>query len=98
MDPQKFIDAINAVVARARADTKIIPWQGPVLSREELLAWRDIIEVMRTKITAMIAEGMTEEQVVAAHPSAEYDAMWGTGRTPDRFAQDMYYAITHPLN
>jgi cyclase len=96
-DAQKFIDAINAVVDRTNAETKIIPWQGPVIPREEFLRWRDIIVTMRERVSAMIAQGMTEEQVVAAHPSAEFDAEWGTGRTPNRFAQDMYYALTHPI-
>jgi glyoxylase-like metal-dependent hydrolase (beta-lactamase superfamily II) len=94
-NPQGFIDALNAVVEHANADTKIIPWQGIVLSRDEILAWRDIIEDMRTKISAMIEQGMSLEQVIAAHPSAPYDAVWGGGRTPDRFAQDMYYVLTH---
>jgi hypothetical protein len=57
--------------------------------------WRDIIEEMREKIGAMIAQGMTLEQIVATHPSAAYDAVWGGGRTPDRFAQDMHYVLTH---
>jgi len=92
---QGFIDALNAVVARADANTKIIPWQGPVLTRTELLEWRDIIETMRTKISAMIDQGMSVEQIVAAKPSAEFDAKWGGGRPPDRFAQDMQYALTH---
>jgi cyclase len=94
-NPQGFIDALNAVVARADADTKIIPWQGPVISRVELLEWRDIIESMRAKILAMIDQGMSLEQIVAAKPSAEFDEKWGGGRTPDRFAQDMQYVLTH---
>lgn len=94
-NPQGFIDALNAVVARADANTKIIPWQGPVISRNELLAWRDIIETMRQKISAMIDQGMTVEQIVAAKPSAEFDEMWGGGRSPDRFAQDMHYVLTN---
>ncbi len=94
-NPQGFIDALNGVVDRADADTKIIPWQGPVISRVELLDWRDIIEVMREKITAMIDQGMSLEQIVAAKPSAEFDEMWGGGRSPDRFAQDMHYVLTN---
>ena len=94
-NPQGFIDALNAVVARTDANTKIIPWQGPVISRVELLEWRDIIDSMRTKISAMLDQGMTLEQIVAAKPSAEFDAKWGGGRSPDRFAQDMHYVLTN---
>jgi len=94
-NPQGFIDALNAVAARADSDTKIIPWQGEVVSREEILVWRDIIEVMVERISAMIDQGMTEEQIIAENPSREYDAQWGGGRTPTRFTQDMYYVLTH---
>jgi cyclase len=94
-NPQGFIDALNAVVRGADANTKIIPWQGPVLSRVELLAWRDIIETMREKISSMINQGMTLDQIVAAKPSAEFDEVWGGGRSPDRFAQDMHYVLTN---
>ena len=94
-NPQGFIDALNAVVARTDANTKIIPWQGPVISRVDLLEWRDIIETMREKISAMIDQGMSLEQIVAAKPSAEFDEKWGGGRSPDRFAQDMHYVLTN---
>ena len=94
-NPQGFIDALNAVVARTDANTKIIPWQGPVISRVDLLEWRDIIETMREKISAMIDQGMSLEQIVAAKPSAEFDGKWGGGRSPDRFAQDMHYVLTN---
>ncbi len=94
-NPQGFIDALNAVVARTDANTKIIPWQGIVVSRTELLEWRDIIETMREKVSAMLDQGMSLDQIVAANPSAEYDEEWGGGRSPDRFAQDIHYVLTN---
>ena len=94
-DPQGFIDALNAVIERSNEDTKIIPWQGPVVGTAELAEWRDIIEHMVATIQPMIDRGMSLEEIVAANPSAEFDAEWGGGRSPDRFAQDMHYVLTH---
>ena len=96
--PKGFIAAIDAVLARTNANTKMIPWQGRLLGQTELRQWRDIIATMSQRVGAMIAQGKTVQEVVASKPSAEFDAVWGGGRTPDRFAQDMYYALTHPVD
>ena len=94
-NPEDFIDALEKVIARADADTKIIPWKGPVVSKVELQEWRDVIEAMAANVSALIAEGKTIDEIVAAHPSAEFDAKLGGGRSPSRFAQDMHYVLTH---
>lgn len=92
--PEDFIDALENVIARADADSKIIPWKGPVVSRVELQEWRDVIETMAANVSALIVEGKTIDEIVAAHPSAAFDGKWGGGRTPDRFARDMHYVLT----
>ncbi len=93
--PDGFIDAINAILAETNVNTKLIPWQGPVVTQAELREWRDIIAVMKTHVGALIAQGKTVEEIVAAKPSAQFDAKWGGGRTPARFAQDMHYVLTN---
>lgn len=93
--PDGFIDAINAILAESNVNTKFIPWQGPVVTQAELREWRDIIAVMKTRVGALIAQGKTVDEIVAAKPSAEFDAKWGGGRTPARFAQDMHYVLTN---
>ena len=94
-DPQRFIDALEQVISRADADTRIIPWQGPVVRTTELREWRDVIDTMATNVSALIAQGKTLNEIVAAQPSAEFDDKWGGGRSPDRFTQDMHYVLTH---
>ena len=93
-NPEGFIDALEKVIARADADSKIIPWKGPVVSRVELQEWRDVIEGMAANVSALIAEGKTIDEIVAARPSAAFDEKWGGGRAPDRFARDMHYVLT----
>jgi glyoxylase-like metal-dependent hydrolase (beta-lactamase superfamily II) len=92
--PEGFIAAIDAVIAESDADTKIIPWQGPVVDIEGLREWRTIIETVSANVSRLIAEGATIDEIIAAHPSAEFDAKWGGGRTPERFARDMHYVLT----
>ena len=94
-NPQGFIDALEQVISRADSDTKIIPWQGPVVTAAELGEWRDVIDAMATNVSALIAQGRTLDEIVAAKPSAAFDYKWGGGRSPDRFTQDMHYVLTH---
>jgi cyclase len=94
-NPDGFMAALDQIIARADENTKVIPWQGPVVGRAELQEWRDIIQHMTTAVGAMIAEGKTIDEIIAANPSAQYDAKWGGGRTPERFARDMHYVLTN---
>jgi len=94
-DPKGFVDALEKVIARANADTKIIPWQGPVVSKMELQEWRNVIETMAANVSALIAQGKTIDEIVASRPSAAFDEKWGGGRTPDRFARDVHYVLTN---
>ncbi|WP_405220373.1 MBL fold metallo-hydrolase [Lentisalinibacter sediminis] len=69
------IEAANAVLAMADEDTVIIPGHGPIATRDDLRAYRDMLATVRDSINAMIADGMSLEQVQAADPTADFDAV-----------------------
>jgi glyoxylase-like metal-dependent hydrolase (beta-lactamase superfamily II) len=68
------IEAANAVLALTDEDSVIIPGHGPIATRDDLRAYRDMLATVRDSINAMIADGMTLEQVQAANPTADFDA------------------------
>ena len=45
---------------------------------EDLVAYRDMLTTVRDRIAALVREGKTLEEVVAAKPTAEFDAQWGS--------------------
>jgi len=46
---------------------------------------------MRDRVAAMIKQGMTQEQVIAAHPTADYDARVDQAQaTSERFLTQLY--------
>ena len=48
-------------------------------------------EDVEARVGALIKQGKTKEQVIAAKPSAEWDATWGTGfMKPDVFLGIVY--------
>jgi glyoxylase-like metal-dependent hydrolase (beta-lactamase superfamily II) len=72
------IAAANANIEMAKNQTIVIPGHGPVGNRAQLIEFRDMLVAVRAKVAALKAEGKTMDQVIAAKPTAGYDAKWGT--------------------
>ncbi|MCY4662481.1 MAG: MBL fold metallo-hydrolase [Acidobacteria bacterium] len=76
------IEALEAALALAGPDTRIIPGHGlRVVGRETLVEFLAMIVDIRDRVRTMIAEGSTLEDVMAAAPTASYDAQWGQEAT-----------------
>jgi len=89
-----FITAADAVLSRADANTKIIPGHGALANRADMQRFHDMLVAARGKIQALIDQGMSEDQVVAAKPTAEFDDPWGKGfMTPEQFTRFSYQSL-----
>lgn len=60
-------------------DLKIIPGHGPIATKEDLKAFRNMLATVRGKMRPMIAAHKTLEEVQAAKPTADFDETWGKG-------------------
>ncbi|PWF44674.1 MBL fold metallo-hydrolase [Massilia glaciei] len=88
------IAAADQALALANEDTKIIPGHGPLAGRADLQAYRDLLRTVAAKLMAHKRDGRTLAEVVAAKPSAEFDALWGKGFiTPDAFVTMLWQDI-----
>ena len=86
-----LLDGLDAVGKLAGPSTKIIPGHGPAVDRTAVAAHRDMIVAIRDKIAPMVQRGMSSEQVVAAKPTADFDAkVPQPGTTADRFVGQLY--------
>lgn len=86
-----MIAAADRVLAECDDDTRIIPGHGRVSGPEELRAFRAMLVAVRDRIQALMDQGKTREEIVAARPTAEFDPEWGGGfLEPDRWV-----AIVH---
>jgi glyoxylase-like metal-dependent hydrolase (beta-lactamase superfamily II) len=74
-----FIASSAAVLARSDASTKIIPGHGALASKADMQRFHDMLVEVRGNIQTLIDQGRSEDEVVAAKPTAEYDAGWGGG-------------------
>jgi len=90
-----FIVAADRVLALSDANTKIIPGHGPLGDRIALQAFRTMMATVRDRIKQAIAAGRTLDQVKAAKPTADFDAVWGNGRiTPTMFVEILYQDLS----
>lgn len=89
------IRAVDANLARVTDDTIIIPGHGrPVSDRSELRDFRDMLVGARANVAALKKRGHSLEAIVAAKPTAVYDAKWGTFVIgPDLFTRLIYEGV-----
>ncbi len=88
------IAAADKVLALADDRTKIIPGHGPLSSKADLQAYRDMLATVRDRIVKLVRAGKTQEQVLAAQPTREFDAKWGNGfMKPDVWVGRLYVEL-----
>ncbi len=86
-----MLAGLAQVVALAGPNTKIIPGHGPIVDRSAVAAQRDLLLGVRDEIAKLVKEGKTEEEVIAAHPTAAYDAkVTQVPGSLERFIGQMY--------
>jgi glyoxylase-like metal-dependent hydrolase (beta-lactamase superfamily II) len=89
-----IVAAADRILALADERTRIIPGHGPLAGRAELKAYRDVVAAAHDKVAALVKAGKSREEVIAAKPTAEWDAAWGTGFVkPDAFAGTLFDSL-----
>jgi cyclase len=88
------IAAHDRVLALAGEATKIIPGHGPLATRADLQATRNMLASMVQRIQELRRAGKSDADIRAAKPSAEFDAKFGGGfMKPDPFVQMLLGSI-----
>ena len=87
--PDGFIAASERVIALSDDQTKIIPGHGPLATKADLIVYRTMLVGTIGKIKALVKQGKTLEEIIAAKPTAEFDERWGKGFVPPARYIDM---------
>jgi glyoxylase-like metal-dependent hydrolase (beta-lactamase superfamily II) len=85
-----MIEGLGVTIGIAGPHTKIIPGHGPMVDRAAVIAHRDMILSIRDKVAAMVHEGKTVEEVLAAKPTSDYDSIPNASATSERFVGQLY--------
>ena len=93
-----MIAAYRALLPTLDEQTRIVPGRGRVAGKQDLQAYLDVMVALRRRIGEMVDAGKTLEQVVAAKPTAEFDARWANGPVrPDQYVEEIYADLkSHP--
>ncbi len=74
-----MIAASDRVLAIVDEDTKIIPGHGPLASKKDLQAFRDMLQGVHDAIAPHVKAGKSLEEVQAADPLKAFNEVWGKG-------------------
>ena len=83
------IAAVDRALALATARTRIIPGHGPLATRDDLMAYRDMLAAVTERVRRMIREGSKLEEIADSGVTADFDAVWGRGFIPPRKFAEM---------
>lgn len=88
------IAAGKQILAMADEKTKIIPGHGPMSSKADLAEYVKMLETIRANVAALVAAGKSQEEAIAAKPTAALDEKWGKGFIKsDTFASLVYQSL-----
>ena len=90
-DLEGMIAFCEAVLREIDGDTIVVPGHGPVAGYDDLAEYITMLTEIRGKMRALIGQGATLEEVIAAAPTANWDARMGD---PNRLINRAYASLT----
>ncbi len=89
-----MIRAVDELLVIADDRTKIVPGHGPAGDKNALQKYRDMLSTLANRIEKLKISGQSLQQVIAAKPTADFDAALGHGTmTPDLFVTEIYNTL-----
>jgi cyclase len=89
-----MLAGLQAVVDAAGPATKIVPGHGAIVDKTAVAAHRQMIIAIRDKVATLVKQGKTQQEVIAAKPTSDYDAkVPQAGTTGERFVGQLYAEI-----
>jgi cyclase len=95
---QGMLDGLGYTIGLTGPNTKVVPGHGATTDRAALIAHRDMILALRDRVSKLMKEGKTADQVIAAKLTADYDSRvpGATPQTADRFIGQLYAEMAPP--
>ncbi len=86
------INFCQEILKQINKDTIVIPGHGPVTDYDAMQEYVDMLITVRDRIKNLLANGASLEDVIAAKPTAEFDASKGD---PKMFIDRAYHSLAH---
>ena len=89
-----MIAAADSYLKLANDKTRIVPGHGPVGDKAALLDYRTMLVTARDRMAALVKQGKSEDDVVAAKPFADLDVKWAPTELASRnFIRVVYHSL-----
>ncbi len=75
-----LVGAYDRLLKVANDSTRIVPANGPLVTRADLQAQRDMYFQIYDRLVKQLIKGMGPEEAYASGPAKEYEAKWGDSR------------------
>jgi glyoxylase-like metal-dependent hydrolase (beta-lactamase superfamily II) len=93
-----ILQALDLVTSLAGPVTKLVPGHGGIVTPADLPAYRELVVTVQGTVKQLVDQGRSLPEVLAAHPTASFDASVPGGTTPipgvgtsaDRFVSTIY--------
>jgi cyclase len=96
------LDGLNRVIDitvpadKEEGGTYVIPGHGRVADQADVVEYRDMVTIIRDRIQDGVKRGLSLDQVKAAQPTLDYDAVFGSSNgnwTTDSFIEAVYNSL-----
>jgi glyoxylase-like metal-dependent hydrolase (beta-lactamase superfamily II) len=89
-----MIAAADTYLKLTNDKTRIVPGHGPVGDKAALLDYRTMLDTARDRMAALVSEGKSEDDVIAAKPFADLDVKWAPSELASKnFIRVVYHSL-----
>ena len=86
--------ALDKLLKAGDAKTQIIPGHGPLATKDDIKAARDVIHTISERLDQFSKKGVSLDDVLKTNPVSEFEAKWGQGfLNGERFLRLAYPSI-----
>ena len=97
-----IIEGLNRVLdiavsgAHQEGGTVVIPGHGRLSDETDVANYRDMVTIVRDRVRALAAKGLSLEEVRRAKPTSDYDGLYGAAAdwTSDMFVEAIYRDVS----
>ncbi|MEO8314927.1 MAG: MBL fold metallo-hydrolase [Pseudomonadota bacterium] len=86
------VTALNSVIELTDASTQFVPGLGKPQNREFLKSEHSTLNTIKTRLSKMMAQGMSAKEMIAAAPAKDFEAQWGD---PTLLINNSYPGMAH---
>lgn len=86
--------ALDTLLKVGDARTKIIPGHGPLATKDDMKASRDMLHLVHDRLRALRKQGRSLDEAITARPTRDLDDRWGKAMNGEAFVRMAYSSIS----